>query len=109
VARVHSPREGYDGVSVGVRFRDGVAEVNPAEHPAALAYFERAGYRIEHGDPAAEVEQGQPEAPERPADRGPKAEWVRYVVALGELDEDEAEKLTRDQLVERYGAASPTD
>ena len=97
MARVHSPRKGWDGVSVGVRFRDGAAEVNPAEHPAAFAYFERAGYRIEHPKAA-------PPVPERPGDKASKAEWAAYAVARGELTEAEADKLTRDQLAERFGA-----
>lgn len=87
---VRSPRDGYDGVSVGVRFVDGVANT---DDPAALAYFTRAGY---------DIEPPPPPVPDAPGDKAPKADWVAYVVALGKLDEAAAEKLTRDQLAETY-------
>lgn len=91
MATVFSRRADFTGTSVGARFVDGVAE--DVTDRAALAYFERAGYRVEHAAPA----------PERPGDKASKAEWVAYVVALGLLDEEAADKLTRDQLAEQHG------
>jgi hypothetical protein len=40
-----------------------------------------------------------------PAKGAVKAEWVEHAVASG-VDRDEAEALTKDQLVERFGAGA---
>lgn len=41
---VHTPVEGFTGTVVGVHFQDGVGNT---DDPAALGYFQSAGYRIE--------------------------------------------------------------
>lgn len=58
---VYTPVQGFTGTVVGVHFRDGVGET---DDPAALGYFQSAGYRIdapesggEKGDPAKPADQ----------------------------------------------------
>lgn len=56
-------------------------------------------YHDEPGKGRAEPEQ---ETDGPPAKSAPKGEWVDYAVAQGATRED-AEKSTKDALVERYG------
>lgn len=53
--------------------------------------------------PVGQTPPGTP-APERPANTATKVAWVKYAVARG-LTQEEAEKLSRDDLVDRYPAA----
>jgi hypothetical protein len=53
MAKITAPQKGYNGVSVGVRFEDGVGET---DNEAAIAYFERQGYTVEGSDPDAGAE-----------------------------------------------------
>ncbi|WP_237310403.1 hypothetical protein [Streptomyces sp. AMCC400023] len=106
--RITTPVPGFTGVSVGVNFTKGVAEIDVDEddrqHPTtrALAYFWAQGYGVE------EIERDEPEPVEEPDD-GPKAparsasksDWAAYATSQG-MDADEADKLTRDQLAERF-------
>jgi hypothetical protein len=50
-----------------------------------------------------ETPDGPPEPPAAPAKSASKPEWVDYAVALGAVRED-AEKATKDELIELYGA-----
>lgn len=43
MTKVFAPNRGYDGLSAGVQFKNGVANT---DDPRALAYFARAGYGI---------------------------------------------------------------
>ena len=57
--RITTPATGYTGVSAGVNFTDGTAEVDvpeDAEHPhaRALAYFRSQGYGVEEIAPEPE-------------------------------------------------------
>ncbi len=47
--KVFTPVRAYTGISAGIQFVDGEAEVDPVEQAAALAYFREAGYGI--GEP----------------------------------------------------------
>lgn len=46
MTKVYTPDREYAGISAGIQFRGGVAEVDEASHPAAMAYFRRSGYGI---------------------------------------------------------------
>lgn len=48
MAKVKTPVEGFSGVVAGVEFKDGKGET---DNPAALMYFARHGYDIEHEKP----------------------------------------------------------
>ena len=63
--RVHAPVKDYTGTVAGVAFVDGSGET---ENGAALAYFQRKGYRIEDAKPV-KVEPVEPVEPvkEEPA------------------------------------------
>lgn len=44
MARVYAPVNGYNGISAGVAFKDGAAEV---EKPELVAWFKDHGYQVE--------------------------------------------------------------
>lgn len=109
--RITTPVAGFTGVSVGVNFTKGVAEIDvPFDDPQdpmyrAAAYFVAQGYGVEEldsledaGEPAKDDGGDEPKPPARSAS---KADWVAYATAQG-MDADEADKLTRDQLAERF-------
>lgn len=57
------------------------------------------------GVPVAEAEEADPGGPEldsKPKHVAPKAEWVDYAVTQG-ADRDEAEDMTKAELIELYG------
>ena len=65
----------------------------------------------EDGSPWAEPVDAEPEggsdltdgvAP-RPAVNAPKAEWVGYAVLVGEMSPDDAEAMTKQDLIDRFG------
>lgn len=102
--RVHTPVKGFNGTVAGVEFVDGVGE---SADPAAIAYFQRAGYEIEAGEakpaePQPEPEPEMVEAPaERPSQTDRKADWVEYAVATGfAASEAEADEYTKSELIE---------
>lgn len=95
---------------VGVAFADGEAELNSDTQAAALAYFQRHGYGVEQLDDAGPVAAaaGAPAGPEQPP--GPPEQpkksasadvWRAYAVAQG-MPSDQAEQMTRDELVATY-------
>jgi len=55
----------------------------------------------EPGAPAGGVDQA-PIVVERPARRAPVAAWRAYAVALG-ADADQVERMTKAELIDRYG------
>lgn len=71
-----------------------------AERYAALAADPGSGWRCLEPDPAPE-----PVVLERPTRSASKADWKTYAVAQG-MDEDEAEKATRDELAAKYADGS---
>jgi hypothetical protein len=99
--RVTTPVPGFTGTSAGVNFTDGAAEVG--EGPA-LAYFRAAGYGIE--DLAEPEPEPEPEPTADPAAQPRKSAsteaWRTWAVDHGGLSADEANELSRDQLVERF-------
>lgn len=53
----------------------------------------------------AEPSVAAPAAPQRPADSALKTEWVAYAVAVdGDLSAEDAESMTKADLIEMYGA-----
>lgn len=111
--RISTPVLGFTGVSAGVNFTNGVAELDVPEDRAedklrynarALAYFRSQGYGVEEIDeqaPAAEPPAAPDDRDKPPARSASKADWVAYAVTQG-VDAEEADKLTRDQLAERF-------
>jgi hypothetical protein len=71
---------------------------------AALAADPASPWRRADQDPPAGsgVGSGGPDVGQRPARSAPKGAWVAYAVSLG-ADEDAADHMTKDQLIERYG------
>lgn len=93
MATVYAPNPRHDGTTASVKFRDGKAEVTDAY---LLDWFRRHGYTVE-GD--AQTEQADTETPNR---SDPKDAWVDHAVSQG-ADRDEAEGLSKSDLVELYG------
>ena len=108
---VIAPAPGHTGPVGGVHFQDGVAEVDDATHGAELAYMRNAGYDVREATSAAEANvgltpdevaaMGQSDLTEKPKKTAPVAEWRAYAVSKG-LSAEEAEGLTKNQLVERF-------
>ncbi|MFF3497383.1 hypothetical protein ACFYWS_39330 [Streptomyces sp. NPDC002795] len=72
-----------------------------AEQYARLAEDPASGWRCAEQDEKAEAPATEPVELERPAKSASKADWKAYAISQG-LDEDEAEKATRDELAARY-------
>ena len=127
--RITTPVPGFTGVSAGVNFTKGVAEIEAPVLPPLpvgaeldrderrereeiardedlrrVAYFRAQGYGVEELDASEDapepVEEPEDE-PKPPARSASKADWVAYATSQG-MDADEADKLTRDQLAERF-------
>ena len=103
---VTAPAAGYTGDVGAVHFRDGVAEADTVNHSAELTYMRNAGYLIDEppeveapddsAEPAEELAQ-----PSKPKVAQPVADWRAYAVSKG-LSVDEADAMTKNQLVERF-------
>lgn len=95
--RVTTPQPGFTGESVGVHFTDGVGECPDGP---ALRYFRAQGYGVE---PVAELAEPEPAEPadSRPARNASTEAWRAYATEHG-LTADDANELTRDQLVELF-------
>ncbi len=109
--RITAPVADFRGTVAGVEFVDGQATT---DNEAALAYFRRHGYRVEDaaGDVEADTvedvdEDQEQEQAEAPAQSASKAEWVAYATAHPDearrLSVEDAEQLTKAELVERFG------
>lgn len=111
--RITTPVVGFTGISAGVNFTNGVAELDiPEDRPEdqlrynarSLAYFRSQGYGVEELDeqaPDPEPSSEPNDSDKPPARSASKADWVTYAITQG-VDADEADKLTRDQLAERF-------
>jgi hypothetical protein len=108
--RITTPLAGFTGVSAGVNFTNGVAEIDApgdAQHEDArrVAYFTAAGYGVEEiaDEPSEEDVVEEPPTVTPPAKSASKADWLVYAVDHRGADPVEADKLTRDQLAAQYG------
>lgn len=105
VYRVFTPAAGFNGPRAGVQFRDGVAVVDTDDEmqARALAYFYRRGYRVELRAEQGDQAGGHRPSADPPAQSAPKADWVAWAVAAFGLTQEEAEALTKADLIARYG------
>lgn len=114
--RITTPVADHSGVVGNVFITDGVAHADTDLHAAEIAYCRRNGYTVEElpdepaGDSADEefADEEQPGEDKPPRRNGSVQAWRAYAVAHG-LTADEAEQLTRDQLVERFASTEETD
>lgn len=129
--RIATPVEDHTGIVGNVWITDGVGYADSVVHAAEIAYCRRHGYTVtEVPDPAvvslrqtredlgftpeqiaemeaedkADEEPGEDKMPRR---NGSVQAWRTYAVAHG-MTADEAESLTRDQLVERFTSNEET-
>jgi len=98
---ISTPQAGFTGVSVGVNFTDGHAEIDSETQASALRYFRAQGYGVEEVDEAPVVADEVDDEPpaELPAKSAAKPEWVAAAIARG-YDAGDAEKATKEQLIE---------
>lgn len=88
---VHTPVEGFTGTVAGVNFSDGVGET---DNLAALAYFESAGYEVEHDDTEeSESEQRAESDEESEGSESEDDESEGDESEGGESEEDESESI----------------
>lgn len=121
--RITAPTRGFQGDVAGIAFTRGVAEVDVDETDRALRYFRRRGYQVQAlerhaeederdetgpaedtppGDPAARaanIAVGEAEPPKRPNKAAPKDAFVAYAVAVLGIDTDQANAMTRPELM----------
>jgi hypothetical protein len=106
--RITTPIPGYTGVSVGVNFTNGVAEVTaPALLPELDDGQELSRTERLDRDKVAQAVEETTKAPALPAKSAPKAEWVAAAVEMAIAGGEEpdkaqaaAEALTKEQLIE---------
>lgn len=87
---IETPVEGFTGIVAGVQFVDGNGST---DDEAAIAYFERQGYKVA-GDVADDVEREYPLGD--PSDKWTKAELLAY--AKDRNIQIEADVKTKDQI-----------
>ncbi|MFF0721340.1 hypothetical protein [Micromonospora sp. NPDC003816] len=117
--KITAPVKTATGTVAGVALVDGQGDT---DNEGALAYFRRHGYKVEEItevpapaiEPAPEVpaepDGGTPEGQgpvlaEPPSRSASKAAWVTYATSEAggnRFSVEDAEKLTRDQLAEKY-------
>jgi hypothetical protein len=109
--KVTAPTPDFTGEVAGVAFAKSVATVDSGTGQCrrAVAYFRRKGYQVEpvsaeqpdpEPHPVVDVQQASP-----PARSASKADWVAYATSDAggkRFAVEDAEKLTRDQLAEKY-------
>jgi hypothetical protein len=105
--RVTTPVPDYRGSVGDVHFAAGEAVVDGDANPAEMAYFRARGYGIEEiaeDAGTADVDESDPESPgpETPKKSASTEAWRAYAVAAGEMTEDEAGQMSRDELVEYF-------
>jgi len=100
--RITTPQAGHTGKVGNVEFVDGVAEIDEATYPGEFAYFNSAGYGVEELDPAEEADvDGDGTVEKLPRRNASEATWRVFAVDHG-MSEEEADGLTRDELIARY-------
>lgn len=102
---ITTPVPGYQGSVGGVHFANGRAEVDEDANPAEMAYFRDRGYGIQDAAEAAAaaVEAGSEESSaEMPKKSASTDVWRAWAVDHGGLTREEADALSRDELVELF-------
>jgi hypothetical protein len=122
--RITTPVPDHTGIVGNVWITDGVGFADSETHASEIAYCRANGYTIEEleavelrqerhdlGYSAADVAEMEAEdaedADKLPRRNGSVQAWRDYAIAHG-LPADEAEALTRDQLVERFTSNEET-
>jgi hypothetical protein len=108
--RVSTPVPGANDKIGDVVFTDGVALVDEDADAAVLAYCRGAGYSVELADEQT-VEAEEPAGEESAATPKKSASteaWRAWAVEHGGMSAEEAETLSRDQLVERFTSTEET-
>lgn len=95
--RISTPVADFTGVVANCAFGQGKYEGEV--EPGPLHYFQGAGYTVEVLDETPVETAAEDTADPLPGKAASKGDWVTAAVARGMSTED-AEKLTRDQLVE---------
>lgn len=96
--KVSTPVPGYSGSVGGVAFAGGVAVVDEDAFAAEVGYFRRTGYTVEDVVASPEPDGEPGEMPKKSAST---EAWRAYAVEHG-MPQEEADGLSRDQLVELY-------
>lgn len=103
--RVTTPVVGFSGMSAGVNFTDGVAEVDDGP---ALRYFRSAGYGIEAiGIEAIDEEATGSDPAEMPKKSASTEAWRNWAHEHGGMDREEADSYSRDELVAHFTTEDP--
>jgi hypothetical protein len=113
---IRTPVTDHSGVVGNVYITDGVGHADSVQHAAEIAYCVRNGYTVEEipdepGDTSNPAEPSNdetaPDGDEPPRRNASTEAWRAYAVAHG-IPADEADALTRDQLVERVSSSEET-
>lgn len=111
---VATPAPGHTGQVGGVHFQDGVAEIDDTTHAAELAYMRGAGYDVREVVAESSAPEDEPELSEpvesdaaKPKKTAAVGEWRVYATTQGMSAED-ADALTKNQLVERFADEGET-
>lgn len=99
--RITTPEPGWTGQIGTVFFAGGVAEAEADADSAALSYFRNAGYGVEDLDGPADEQDAAESADGLPKKSASADAWRKYAIAHG-MTADDADELTRDELVTYY-------
>jgi hypothetical protein len=100
---VTAPVASFNGDVADLVFRDGKATADSVTDARALAYCRRHGYRVEPVEGSPDVDRDT-----RPKTTDNKPDWVAYALTQGAV-EDEAEAMTKAELVAKYGTKGSSD
>lgn len=113
--KIETPVTDHTGLVGHVAITDGVGIADSDTNAAELAYCHRSGYTLtvaETGEPydptAAVAAPADPAEQPMPRRSGSAEAWRAYAIAHGVAPE-EAETLSRDQLVERFTSTEETE
>lgn len=99
---IATPEAGFTGALGGITFVNGSTTVDSDRFPAEVAYCTARGYTITNLDelPPADVD-GDGLVDELPKRSATTEAWRQFAVEHG-MSAEEADAMTRDQLVEHY-------
>lgn len=99
--KITTPVEDHNGAVGAVLITHGVGYADSEAHASEIAYCRRNGYTVTEIEAAPAPEPEEPAEAPMPRKSGSAEAWRTYAVEHG-LSAEEAEALTRDQLVERF-------